>query len=774
MIATTPDAETVKLQADGRWLDILPALGGIDHALLDGKHHPCPKCGGTDRFRIIDKERGALFCGQCFDKQNGDGLAALQWLTGLQFPEVVRMVADYVGTGQTSQAIDPLTLVARQKRVKPESFKAYGAEIQAGAVVFPCYGPTGERCSTFSLWPNNGKGKFAKDKKAGLFFPTLDNQPQHPLPDETWLFVEGVKDAAAGHGLGFKVCGLNRNVMSPKFARLFRGVHVVIVPDRDAAGESGAQKTARALHGIAASIRVATLPVEFKETEGQDVRDVLALPDGENQLRLAIQDSATWEPEKITDAVALHLLATEGRTDAANAQRFKEKYGADVRWCDAHGRWYVFVGTHWQQDRKREVELMMGLLAADLWAEVKRLSADKEIDRDAIEQVVKFAKASNSANGIRNALAIAKSLLPVLPEQFDADNFALNCPNGTLDLHSGELHPHSRNDYLTKLCPTPYVPAATCPTFEEFLKKIYGYEVELIDFERRYSGYCLTGDVSEQIVRIDHGGGANGKSTLINCKTSVVGTDYTMQAPRGFLMSQKNDRHLTEQYDLRGKRFVAAVETGSGQRMDEELFKSLSGGESIRARKLYADHEEFQPTHKLAIATNHEPRIRGTDHAVWRRVVKVPFNVTFWNRAKGETGLPELEQDKGLPAKLAAEAEGILAWMVRGCTEWQENGLAMPGAVLAATDGYRVNQDTVGRFVAECCIACEGATPFKALYEAMEQWAKDTGENPPSRKAMAQWLESKGYERGMSRTRPYRGIGLLTGARNDCNDVTTF
>ena len=86
----------LKRLAAGRWPEVLTSAG-IDADLLDGKPHPCPKCGGSDRFRMIDTAAGALLCNQCLSEKNGDGLAAIQWWTGCSFPEALKMVAEHLG-----------------------------------------------------------------------------------------------------------------------------------------------------------------------------------------------------------------------------------------------------------------------------------------------------------------------------------------------------------------------------------------------------------------------------------------------------------------------------------------------------------------------------------------------------------------------------------------------------------------------------------------------------------------------------------------------------
>lgn len=91
------DIPTIKSHARGRWRDILISVGGIDGALLDGRNHPCPKCGGRDRFAVVDMDRGALICRKCFHERNGDGIAAVAWLAGMTTGETLRAIASYLG-----------------------------------------------------------------------------------------------------------------------------------------------------------------------------------------------------------------------------------------------------------------------------------------------------------------------------------------------------------------------------------------------------------------------------------------------------------------------------------------------------------------------------------------------------------------------------------------------------------------------------------------------------------------------------------------------------
>ena len=204
-----PDKDQVKAAAAGRWTDILTALGGVPVDILDGHNHPCPKCGGKDRFRMIDQEAGALLCNQCFREKNGDGFAALQWLTGRSFPEIVKAVAGHLGiaadTGGNGKPADPVEIVARLKHVPVDSLRAYGARAakrgKLAVARVPVYNEHGQQHSYFDLPPIDDEKGWCKTGKgnAGLFFPG-----RLPKAGETepWCVTEGVKDAAALHGLG--------------------------------------------------------------------------------------------------------------------------------------------------------------------------------------------------------------------------------------------------------------------------------------------------------------------------------------------------------------------------------------------------------------------------------------------------------------------------------------------------------------------------------------------------------------------------------------------
>ena len=182
-----------------------------------------------------------------------------------------------------------------------------------------------------------------------------------------------------------------------------------------------------------------------------------------------------------------------------------------------------------------------------------------------------------------------------------------------------------------------YHPEAECTRFESFLLGIMAGNLLLVNFLRRLLGYCITGDVREQVLPIFHGGGSNGKSTLLGALIELLG-DYAGRAAPDLLLVRRGNAHPTELADLHGRRLIVCNEAEDGRQMAESLVKDLTGGDRIKGRRMREDFWEFPPTHKVIMPTNHKPDVRGSDHAIWRRIMLVPFTVKYWNRGKGESG----------------------------------------------------------------------------------------------------------------------------------------
>jgi P4 family phage/plasmid primase-like protien len=462
------------------------------------------------------------------------------------------------------------------------------------------------------------------------------------------------------------------------------------------------------------------------------------------------------EPPPPGDEDAPPAPGTAGRpakhnlTDVGNAGRLVEAHGPDLRHVRPWASWLAWDGARWKRDDTGVVVEQAKKVARSILTE-----AAMEDDPDRRKALAGWARQSENAARIHAMINLAGSdpAVATRPDELDLDAWLLTVANGTIDLCSGTLLRHQRDHRITKLAGVTWDPAATCPTWDAFLARVLP-DPAVRAFVRRAVGYSLTGSVREQCLFFLYGLGANGKSTLITTLLTLLG-DYGRQADPKLLMEQKHETHPTNVADLQGARFVAAIEAGSGGRLDETLVKQLTGGDRVKARFMRQDFFEFNPTHKLFLAANHKPVIRGNDHAIWRRVHLIPFSVK----------IAEREKDDRLGGKLEAELPGILRWAVEGCLEWQSGGLQVPGGVAEATDAYRVEEDLLGDFLEQCCLEEPGAeVPATELYRAYQRWTEAGGERTWSQTAFGRALSERGIDwKKVSGGRKARiGLRLLT------------
>lgn len=276
-------------------------------------------------------------------------------------------------------------------------------------------------------------------------------------------------------------------------------------------------------------------------------------------------------------------------------------------------------------------------------------------------------------------------------------------------------------------------------------------------------GYSAIGNAAEHVMFILYGLGANGKSTFTETLKATLG-DYAHRTNTNTLVNsgQGSNGPSPDLANLKGRRFTYASESEEGQRLDEATIKSITGGGTINARHLYGKPFEFEPTHTLWLETNHKPRVKGTDPAIWRRLMLVPFTVP----------IPKPEQDRHLPRKLKEEASGVLNWIVRGAWEWHNSadGLVAPRAVDEATEEYRSDMDRIGQFLGEACdTGAAYMVPMGELYQRYSNWvsADDNTEKVEGKITFGQRLESKGFTKGRandgSGTRVWEGLRLKPG-----------
>ena len=598
--------------------------------------------------------------------------------------------------------------------------------------------------------PEPGRKEFrpwdAKRRKLAPPDPRpLFNQPGIASAN-TVVLVEGEKCAQTLIDLG--VCattamhGANAPVNKTDWTPL-TGKRVLIWPDRDKPGWEYAMHASEAVMAAGAATCAVLIPPTQPtpehpqgEPDGWDAADALAdgfdihefLSHGERlQLQAAVADV---EPvvEEITDQ---SVWATED----ALALTFSTRYGQDWRYVATWGKWVFWTGKRWQVEETLAANHLMRQICreAALKADSHRLSAR--------------LASSGTVAGLER-LARSDRRHASTAEEWDADIWLLNTPEGVVNLKSGHKRPHDRLDRMTKI--TTASPSGDCPVWKQFLNEVTGGNKELQAYLQRMAGYALTGSTQEHAIFFLYGTGANGKSVFTNTLATIMG-DYAANAPMDTFMESRTDRHPTDMAGLRGARYVSAGETEQGRRWAESKIKSLTGGDKISARFMRKDFFEFFPQFKLFCAGNHKPAIRNIDEAMKRRLHLIPFTVT----------IPPERRDKNLQQKLLAERDGIMAWALQGCLDWQRLGkLEPPKDVLDATDEYFEEEDSIGEFLdEECTLSATSRETISAIYIRWRERAERRGEYYGT----SRWLSQQLINRGFSRTRLSGGTKALMG-----------
>ena len=445
-------------------------------------------------------------------------------------------------------------------------------------------------------------------------------------------------------------------------------------------------------------------------------------------------------------------------TDLGNAERFCYIHGPNLRYVSQWGKWAVWDGRRWKID---DTGSTVYQLAQDVVKGMQREAVDSK-DSEAKELGI-WAFKCESRSRIDNIVALARHQrgIPIVPDDLDQHPYLVNVANGTFDMKTGEKRGHAKEDLLTKLIDIPYNDASECPTWITFLLRCMDDSEELVDFLWRAIGYSLVGTVpGEKCFFFLHGDrGNNGKSTFIETLMDIFG-DYACATNTEMLAIQKNPGSIPNDLaQLKAMRFVTAQETADGMRLDEQKIKKITGGDKINARFLHQEFFNFTPQFRLWFSGNHKPVIRGTDDAIWDRVVMIPFAVH----------IPENERDPELKEKLLAEREGILGWMIDGCLEWRKERLKRPALISEAVATYRSEMDVLGEFLSACVVAdpneSVGATK---LYERYTKWSKDSGEFTVSQRRFGQAMTERGTgSRKAKSGMVYDGMTLIEEDGND-------
>jgi putative DNA primase/helicase len=474
---------------------------------------------------------------------------------------------------------------------------------------------------------------------------------------------------------------------------------------------------------------------------------------------------------QLLEQAHIHPNPTEylNREEYGDAELFGAMFAGKVVFDHAEKQWYLWDGTLWVPDQTGKVFTFVGNeLAAEYLAaaEIERRNNNTDLSN----QFVKRSKLLLHRNRIHNVLELAFNIpgLALKGNEWNTLPLLLPVSNGVINLTDGSFRKAVPTDYFRACVPTEWQGLdKPAPEWEHALSVIFDANRDTIAFMQRLFGYSITGDTKEQVLPILWGDGANGKSTLMDVISIVLGDDFCFSTQADSLMDlREGDGNAARPFvhALRNKRLVWASESKEGRRLNAGLIKQLTGDRFITARALYGRPVTFKQVHKIFLVTNHCPRVPdGDDIALWRRILLVAFRERFVD----EPRLPhEHQRDRELLPRLLNETAGILAWLVRGCLAWQEQGLNPPPSVLESTDQYHEDEDLIGHFIEDRLLEGESLEASSSqVYKEYKAWCEEFGNRPTSSKALGQILTRR-YgpavvkRNGKKTERVYQGIGM--------------
>ncbi|MDR2337720.1 MAG: hypothetical protein LBE20_03610 [Deltaproteobacteria bacterium] len=510
--------------------------------------------------------------------------------------------------------------------------------------------------------------------------------------------------------------------------------------------------------------------VEEMINNAQPVHDFRNLTEEDTQKSQALENEVCENNEVnkflTKEGLKIKNCSKYEYNDTGNSERIVEHWGDKVKYIDELS-WAIYKKGRWElASDKRALNMVMDV--------IKKIKKERnyitEIRKEALE---KWYWKSRSEHCTRASLNLAKAKLLIEAEKFNQYPYYLNCNNGVLDLKTGKLLPHNPEYYLTKKIDTNYDPSAKCPQWDKFLNEIFSGNIDLINYIQRCVGYSLTGDTCEQCMFIFLGHGSDGKSLFFDVLKNLL-RDYHCNIPVSTFELKKQENEAQPFIaQLQNIRFVVSAESNTDVYFNEALIKSLTGEREIVTRGLYSAPINMKIEFKIWLSTNYKLKLKNTERGIKRRLKLIPLNEYFYEDGdNSEEAKKGRLKDKKLYEKLSTEKEGILAWAIRGCLEWQKlGGLHEVDIVKDTTENYFKEMDTIGNFLEECCEKnpCY-SIEARDLYQSYRKWCEKTGHIAFADNGFYRKLSEKNIERRHTRCgNRYFGIVLKNWNNNFVN-----
>ena len=395
------------------------------------------------------------------------------------------------------------------------------------------------------------------------------------------------------------------------------------------------------------------------------------------------------------------------------ASEFAKEFKDRIAYVPEQSVWAAWVKNAWHM--KPETELVhiypaLSELNEDLWKVVADMKGELK------SFWIRWAKKCSNSETFSAVIKQARSLVTKPFDEFNTDDYLLNCSNGIVNLKTGELLKHDPKYWITQQTNIEYDPNCNCDNFLSFLDDITNGNQELIKYLQKLAGLCLTGSISERSVFIFYGHGRNGKSTFLRILLDLMGNYATAAATNTF--TDKNSTAIRNDLAaLHDVRLVTTSEIGKDGTLDSTLIKEITGGDPITCRFLYRETFSYIPRFKLIMALNQRPNLSVKDQAIWDRVHLVPFTV----RIPESKLIPQEE----LMAKFKSEMPGIMSWAVKGAQMWIEEKLQKPKIVKEAIADYKQDIDPNTLFLeTRFTDDLNDAVASQALFEDYKNFAR--------------------------------------------------
>ena len=476
-----------------------------------------------------------------------------------------------------------------------------------------------------------------------------------------------------------------------------------------------------------------------------------ALCQNDAKVQRELINAITRDPEDVFDQKT-DLKSFEGDlTEQGLAVAMMDVYGKFLRYNKSLG-WLFWDGIRWVTDAEAEASMLIMRYADERMTAAKmrmQLAADNASKKAAKEEY-SAAVRLRSAAGVSHMLSFLKVVANDRDaNSYDANPWALNTPDGIVDLRTGEIHDNNPREKCTK-CTTVSPGGKGATMWLEFIRHITGGDEAFAEYLQTMAGMASVGAVYEEGLVISYGPGSNGKSTFFGALQAVLG-DYAKTSDADAIINA-NGRNVDKSYivGLRGLRLAIMSETEENAVMSVATMKRITSQDVITARALYKDPIEFKPTHTTVIHTNHLPRLSSTDGGTRRRITVAPFLAT----------LPEERKISDFKNVLIGECgPAILKWIIEGAIRFYNNErkLPKPACVVQTTENYLRNEDWLTRFMDDCCELDEHAnTPAQELYDAYRVWAGEQGINMTKKQSdFCRSLMEAGFENTRFKGRQY-------------------